>query len=295
MKLSTYCSVGLLALVLGSGVWAWTTQRDTVAGKDPGSALSKKPVETPPAAARTSLARSSVIISLHSGGELLLTDSLGRRTGFNPAGGETLSEIPHATYANDSIDDADEDSGDAATSTDEKNLDLRPPQPGTYTLTVYGTRAGAYDLELFATSGKSEQQRTVLPNVPSTPGSRQSYSVVIPSNGGPVEVLGAFPGRQQGTESTHLLTYASPTAADFSLPAATTSFPMIVFYGAQAVPSTFSATLNGKEMTASFHPGAKPFEIVSLSLHPGRNILELSIARAAGPPVKDQFVFSVAQ
>jgi hypothetical protein len=295
MKLLTYCSMGLLALVLGSGIWAWNTQRGAVAGNGPGTALGKKPVETPPALARTSsFSKSSVVISLHSGGELLITDSFGRRTGFNPTDEQMLSEIPHATYSNDSIDDADDDSGDAA-STDQKSLDLRPPQPGIYILTVYGTRAGAYDLELFAASDKNKQQRMVLPSVPSTPGSRQSYSVVIPSNGGPVEIFGAFPGSHQSTEATHLLTYASPTTANSTLPPGTSSFPFIVFYGAQVVPSTFSATLNGKEITTSFHPGAKPFDVVSLNLYPGRNVLKLDVAGSVGPPVQDQFVFAIAQ
>jgi hypothetical protein len=290
MKGSKCWSVAAVGLLLAGGIRVSAPQTGAVAGKGPGSALGKKPpMETHPATVASSLT-----ISLHSGGQMLLTDSLGRRTGFNPAGGRGLKEIPHATYGNESIDDPFDDSGDPA-STDEKTLDLRPPQPGSYALTVYGTRDGAYDLEFRSANGLSSRSPMVLEGVPAWVGSRQSYSLTIPSGGGPIEISGAFMGAQQDKESARLLTYASPLAGDSTLPAGTKTFPIVIFYGAQAIPSTFSVTLDGAAITAGFHPVSGRFEVVSLRLHPGRNVLELSIAGSAsgGAPVRDRFVFTV--
>jgi hypothetical protein len=294
MKGSKYLSVAAVGLWLTGGIWVSALQTGVVVGRGKGSAIGKKlPMETQPVAAV-----SSAGISISSGGELLLTDSSGRRTGFNPAGGGGLEEIPHANYTNDSIDDPSDDSDDPA-SIDEKRLDMMPPQPGTYTLSVYGTRNGAYDLEFRTDSGDSvpPPSSTVLEAVPAWVGSRQSYSLTIPPGGGPIDVSGAFMGAQQGKASARLLTYASTLASDSSLPAGAKSFPVVIFYGAQAISSTFSATLDGTAITASFHPASGRFDIVQVPLHPGRNVLELSIAgsgAAVGTPVKDRLVFTVA-
>ncbi len=287
MKGPIYLSATLLALWVAGGMWASAAQTGAVAGKEPGSAARRRL----PAATTPGRPASSLVISLHSGGELALMDSEGRRTGFNPDNKMTLSEIPHASYGDDSIDDASDDSAGAA-GTDEKTLDLRPPQPGSYTLTVYGTGNGAYDLELHSTSGTVSHPRTVLAHVPASVGSRHSYSLTVPSGGGPVEVSGGF-GGSQDKGSERLLTYASPLAGESNLPTGTTSFPIIIFYGAQAIPSTFSAVLNGVSITASFHPGVRRFEIVPLRLRPGRNVLELGMAGSAGENVNHRLVFSV--
>lgn len=132
------------------------------------------PASTEPAAAGA--AYSALIISLHSGGEMLLTDASGRRTGYNETNGNSWQEIPNSTYGDESIDAPDDDA-----STDEKSLDLRPPTPGVYTLTVFGTREGAYDLELRATKGTELEPPIVIRNVPSRPGSRETYTVSIPA------------------------------------------------------------------------------------------------------------------
>jgi hypothetical protein len=294
MKGSKYLSIAAVGLLLAGGIWVSAQQTGVVVGRGKGSAIGKKlPMETQPVAAV-----SSAEIVLYSGGELLLTDSSGRRTGFDPAGGGGLKEIPDATYADESFDDPFDDSGDPA-GTDDKTIDIRPPQPGRYTLTVYGTRAGGYDLEFRTDSGDSSRppSSTILKAVPAWVGSRQSYSLTIPPGGGPIDISGAFMGAQQGKASARLLTYASPLASDSSLRARTKSFPVVIFYGALAIPSTFSATLDGKAIAASFHPAPGRFDIVPLPLHPGRNVLELSIAgsgAAGGTPVKDRFVFTVA-
>jgi hypothetical protein len=131
------------------------------------------PVTAEPAAVG---AYSALIINLHSGGEMLLTDASGRRTGYNQANGSSWQEIPNSTYGDESIDAPDDDA-----STDEKSLDLRPPAPGVYTLTVYGTREGAYDLELRATKGAELEPPIVIRDVPSTPGSKETYTISVPA------------------------------------------------------------------------------------------------------------------
>jgi hypothetical protein len=292
MKGSKYLSVAAVGLLLAGGIWVSALQTGVVIGKGKGSAIGKKlPMETQPVAAV-----SSVEISIQSGGELLLSDSLGRRTGFDPGSRRTLTEIPDATYGDDSFDDPSDNSGDPA-GVEEKTLDLRPPQPGMYELTVYGTRNGAYDLEFDGSNGLTDHPRRVLEAVPAWVGSRQSYSLTIPPGGGPIEISGAFTGAQQGNASARLLTYASPLASDSSLRTGTKRFPVVIFYGARAISSTFSATLDGTTITASFHPASGRFDIVQVPLHPGRNVLELSIAASGATgsaTVQDRFVFTVA-
>lgn len=142
-------------------------------------ATSAQPVSAPaPSSTEPTTADtySALIINLHSGGEMLLTDASGRRTGYDQTNGGSWQEIPNSTYGDDSIDALDDDA-----STDEKSLDLRPPAPGVYTLTVYGTQEGAYDLELRATKGTELEPPIVIRDVRSRPGSKETYTISVPA------------------------------------------------------------------------------------------------------------------
>jgi PKD repeat protein len=65
--------------------------------------------------------------------ELMLTDPLGRRLGYDPATGGEFSEIPDADYFRDEL-------------TTHKYLTLYAPEVGDYTLTATGTGNGPYTL-----------------------------------------------------------------------------------------------------------------------------------------------------
>ncbi|MBD3243358.1 MAG: hypothetical protein GF331_22400 [Chitinivibrionales bacterium] len=77
---------------------------------------------------------------LNSPAEMVLTDPLGRRVGFDPTAGPTgehYDEIPDAEYAGYALDD------ESAAEADSSIL-LMNPIEGAYDLTVYGTGAGTF-------------------------------------------------------------------------------------------------------------------------------------------------------
>jgi len=75
---------------------------------------------------------------------LLISDAHGRRTGFNPATGQVVQEIPRAWYSDETIEDPEEEGSGAATRT----IEMTTPEPGTYTLTVRAMAEGTYDLSI---------------------------------------------------------------------------------------------------------------------------------------------------
>jgi hypothetical protein len=220
----------------------------------------------------------SVVITLYSPAELLLTNSAGQRTGINPLTNSAFSEIPNAVYSNESIEDPNDDSGDPA-NTDDKVLDIRAPADGTYTLTVTGTESGAYDLDFRAFDSNSQQTITSVTAVPVSPGSQQIYSFTTPiPTGAAFPLSGGFDGGgQRPRDVNHFLSYSNPTADHTSLPAGSTSFPVMIFYAREDITSSFTATLNGAGVSGIFHPVAGGFEVVTIPVQAGRNVLQLSI------------------
>jgi hypothetical protein len=82
---------------------------------------------------------------LASPAELLVTDSMGRRAGKDPATGITYEEIPGSSYMVDSVGDA-ENEGGSPTGHETKFLYVPDASTGAYTVQVIGTGAGAYTL-----------------------------------------------------------------------------------------------------------------------------------------------------
>jgi len=220
----------------------------------------------------------NVTLTLHSPAELLLTDSSGLRTGIDPIAGASFAEIAGATYNDDSFDDPNDDT-DTPAHVDAKVLDLTPGAPGTYNLTVTGTGTGTYDLDLTAFDPTFQRSYTTIEDMPVSPGSTQVYTFTLPvAPGGSFPVSGGFlGGGQRPRDVNHFLTYANPTSSETDLPAGTTSVPLLIFYDAQVIAATFSATLNGTDVTGLFHPAAGTFERVDVPLLSGSNVLLLKI------------------
>jgi uncharacterized protein YcfL len=85
-------------------------------------------------------------ISAHSPVELLVTDPLGRKLGFDPTSNTTWNEIPNATYTVDEISA----NGANLPPLQDKYLEIIAPLDGNYTVDVIGTGQGAYEIDTFA-------------------------------------------------------------------------------------------------------------------------------------------------
>jgi hypothetical protein len=95
-----------------------------------------------------------------------------------------------------------------------------------------------------------------------------------------LEVIAPFTfdgGGQRPKDVNQFLTYSNPADSPVSLPTDASTFPLSVAYGLTTVPASFSATLNGTDVSAQFHPQPGTFETVSIPLQPGRNLLVLQI------------------
>lgn len=235
-----------------------------------------------------------IVIRFHSPGELLLADPLGRITGFDPTNGQAYQEIPDSVYSLIGLDDVE--SGEPGPLS--HDLDIRQPLEGEYRLQVVGTGTGTYDLEINTYDPDSNPSQATFLSVPITPGAVHAYSFDysrLPN--APVVVGGAFDGGgQRPRDVNKFLTYGSPGDNPTALPAGTTSYAMLVFYGATILPSTFQATLNGVDITAMFQPVPGGNQLVSLPLQSGRNVLLLSVngnlpSRTATDT--DRLIFSV--
>jgi uncharacterized repeat protein (TIGR01451 family) len=85
-----------------------------------------------------------------------------------------------------------------------------------------------------------------------------------------------YDARGQRADVNAFLSYESPTQATTSLPAGTTSFSVIIFYGSMIDPATFHAALNGLP-AAGFVPVPGTLQKVTIPLSAGRNVLTLEV------------------
>ena len=82
-----------------------------------------------------------VDFALHSPVEMLLVSPDGRRTGFNPARGVVVEEIPGSSYVREAMWDASQESDPT------KSLSLDGLAAGTWSLTLYATGDGPFTFE----------------------------------------------------------------------------------------------------------------------------------------------------
>ena len=220
-----------------------------------------------------------ITVTLGGEAEMLVTDPLGRRTGSNSLSNKSFAEIPGASAGDDSIDDPN-DNSDNPVNIQAKTLEISPVVPGTYTLTVNSATKGAYDLELAAFSPRYQGTHVELKNVQIEAGARHLYLFrADTANGGSLQLLGGFGGQSDPAKNVNrALTYANPVGSETRLPAGTQAFSLIVFYSPRARPDSFSAMLDGNQITRMFHPTPGGFERVDIPIHPGRNLLVLTMA-----------------
>jgi len=113
--------------------------------------------------------------------ETLVIDSAGRKTGFDPASGQVVEQIPNSTYFRDSLQD--DVTGAPATETTHLTEIFQPAQGG-YQIVVTGLKLGTYSLSsrMFSQDGRS--QPDVLITSIAGPGSASSFAVQVASTPG---------------------------------------------------------------------------------------------------------------
>lgn len=117
---------------------------------------------------------------------LLLIDEAGRRTGYDPATGTDLFEIPGSDYGRDSI--IDDVTGEPPTET-VHSLEVKRPTASTYRLVVTGMKVGPYRVSLRAWSADASPKPTLSIEGFATVGSTDTYELTFdPAPGQPVIV-----------------------------------------------------------------------------------------------------------
>ena len=258
------------AVLVGSGIAAFT-QRTTHSQVTPQSSPKSVPAAAP---ANQPLV---ITVSVDYGAQLLLSDSHGRKSGYDPSTDQVLSGLPEAVYVNDSISDAEDSSADAAEA-ESRVMEIHPALKEKYLLKVLATDRKAYNLE-FLCAGPAEASSAISArDIPISPAGEHTF-VVDPSSCSRQFLWGGFDERNGPAAS--LLTYASPAAASVHL-TGLSAFPLVLVYGAQIDPSSFSATLNGNPVHNLFHAAPGKAEGVSVAVQPGRNVLQLNVAAKSG-------------
>lgn len=84
-------------------------------------------------------------------------------------------------------------------------------------------------------------------------------------------------GGQSPREVNPFLQYESPVESRNSLAAGTTEYTVTLLYGATTKPETFTAELNGVDVTSLFRPTPGVVDIVPIPLDSGTSKLKLSI------------------
>jgi hypothetical protein len=223
--------------------------------------------------------QTGLTVSFHSPGELLITNPAGQRLGFDPSTNLSFAEIPGSSYNDVGLEDDETETPDD-TVDPAKSLELVSPSIGDYNLTITGTGTGTYNMEVQAMDVNGLPSQQTFQNVPIAPNQVQQIIIHYDSTpGAQIQLAGGFDGGgQRPKDVNHFLSYGNPSSDHTSLPAGTTAFPLLIFYSAETLPGTFSATLNGADVTLLFHPVAGGHEFVSLLMQSGRNVLALSIS-----------------
>jgi hypothetical protein len=124
---------------------------------------------------------SQVEVAIGDVAEILVTDPLGRETGFDSNLQQIVEQIPTSSYFKDSLQD--DLTGAPATETDHLTEIFQPTQ-GTYQIAAKGLKFGTYTLSvsIFSQDG-SPQPAILIPGI-AGPGSNSTSSVQLTSNPG---------------------------------------------------------------------------------------------------------------
>lgn len=115
--------------------------------------------------------------------QLLVTDPLGRKTGYDPSTGMVRNEIPGSTYGSYSISRPD-----GASTPHNYQLTVAEPLDGDYSVQAVGQAAGAYTIQITTQDPESNAGDRVFTGV-ATSGSQESYGYAYTSATGGAAVF----------------------------------------------------------------------------------------------------------
>jgi hypothetical protein len=119
---------------------------------------------------------------------LLLTDPHGRRAGIDPATGDTVEQIPGASYADEVIEDPGQEGAGMAS----LQLEVMAPDSGSYLLAVQGIATGRYAITIRGYNTALEASGREYEGISISPGEVHRYIVEFdPARG--AEVSGPDP------------------------------------------------------------------------------------------------------
>jgi PKD repeat protein len=150
-------------------------------------------------------------VSVGTAADTLLVDSLGRRSGYEPATGEILQEIPQSVYFLDALENDDLTGADG---TDIAHLvEIYQPLQGNYQCFLFGTVGGNYDLSLRSFSINGTAGTAVSAPGTATVGAVAFYAATLASgNVTPQTVTNQIPWTVSATNG------ALPFTVQFSAP-----------------------------------------------------------------------------
>lgn len=232
----------------------------------------------------------TLTVSVDYGAQLLLADSQGHKSGYGASTGQALSEIPEASYVNDSISDADDNSSDPAES-ESRVLEIHPKPGEKYVLQVLPSDRKAYNLEFLCTGPGNSSLAISGHEVPISPGEKHSF-VLAGTTACSVQFLRGVFG-QKNDSGASLLSYANPGSSDVHLNGGQ-DFHLVVVYGSEINPASFAATVGEKSISNLFHPAQNSVEAVTIPVAHGRNLVRLSISgKSDKAPVTTSDLFTV--
>ncbi|MBN1618386.1 hypothetical protein JW887_03525 [Candidatus Dojkabacteria bacterium] len=237
-----------------------------------------------------------ITLHFHSPGDLVVTDPSGKKVGYDPISDITFNdEIPNSNYDTIVLSDPESDLMLPET----KELEIWRPIEGEYELQIIGTGTGNYNLEIYATDREGSSSADRFSEVPISPGKIHTFLFDYSRESGTfLDTYGVFDGKgQRPRDVNKFLSYSQPTQVTTELTSGEMSYELILIYSENINPSTFTADLNGQDISNFFDPAPNKYEIVNIDLSMGRNTLILSVegtldsGRSATD--KDRLVFIV--
>jgi hypothetical protein len=202
----------------------------------------------------------------------------------------TVGGSYHSDMDNVDNPDADDDSPGSGEPPDVTpySFALQPPVPGNYVLHIKSSRSGSFDLEVDTTdtSSTSSAQGALgaLNNVPTYPGSDFELKFVCRDNPFSVDLDSG------GLQPPHgAFSFAQPLTSQVRLPAEAKTLGVVIFYDPVMEPSSFSALLDGSDVTNLFHVRSGELELVSVQLGSGQHNLAIRANNKAGQSTEQQF------